>query len=205
MLVRVDSTLTTTAVILHRDPISLDHRYGNTREEDLARREPAGTCFLLLVFLATLFCIRASARVCKTRRQRRARVVPRSVPEPSLLISRRHTIDRSIDREINVHGGRGEQRYDSKSFDFTVFFFFLESRTTRQVFASIELRSNISNSWVVYLERTGEIPQLGPFLVPRIPESSRKGFSSSRISRFPADSAATAERRDAYISRCVKP
>lgn len=134
MLVRVDSTLTTTAVILHRDPISLDHRYGNTREEDLARREPAGTCFLLLVFLATLFCIRASARVCKTRRQRRARVVPRSVPEPSLLISRRHTIDRSIDREINVHG-RGEQRYDSKSFDFTVFFFFFSNRGRRDKFS----------------------------------------------------------------------
>lgn len=62
-LVRVDSTLTTTAVILHRDPISLDHRYGNTREEDLARREPAGTCFLLLVFLATLFHVRAIARM----------------------------------------------------------------------------------------------------------------------------------------------
>lgn len=147
---------------------------------------------------------RARARVCKTRRQRRARVVPRSVPEPSLLISRRHTIDRSIARSTST----GEEESNDTIRKVSIlrfFFFFLESRTTRQVFASIELRSNISNSWVVYLERTGEIPQLGPFLVPRIPESSRKGSSSSRISRFPADSAATAERRDAYISRCVKP
>lgn len=147
---------------------------------------------------------RARARVCKTRRQRRARVVPRSVPEPSLLISRRHTIDRSIARSTSTGGEESNDTIRKVSI-LRFFFFFLESRTTRQVFASIELRSNISNSWVVYLERTGEIPQLGPFLVPRIPESSRKGSSSSRISRFPADSAATAERRDAYISRCVKP
>lgn len=94
---------------------------------------------------------RARARVCKTRRQRRARVVPRSVPEPSLLISRRHTIDRSIDREINVHGGRGEQRYDSKSFDFTVFFFF--SRI-----ADDETSFRFDRASVEYFEFLGRLP-----------------------------------------------
>lgn len=76
---------------------------------------------------------RARARVCKTRRQRRARVVPRSVPEPSLLISRRHTIDRSIARSTSTGG---EESNDTiRKVSILRFFFFFSNRGRRDKFS----------------------------------------------------------------------
>lgn len=144
------------------------------------------------------------ARVCKTRRQQ-ARVVRRSVPEPSLLISRRHTMDRSRDQRPRGRGRGGRRatiRFEKFRFYDSFFFFFFSNRGRRDKFS---LRSSFG--------RIFRIP--GSFTwngVERFHNSDRFSFHGYLkvlekdlpfLGSRGSPPILPRSRRDAYISRCV--